>query len=200
MWTIQGWWDLTWKIAPKVYNTSYSQAVIWSRFPDAEFTIEETCNARCANLFFCKWWWCSSFPGKDKSSEPISEVADVRPNLPRLENTSTGIKTKRCLIFLINAFLTPCFGHENCLKELFSTIVFRFVWQTPLQEFHDILHFDFELTWPTSHGTWHVHSDLAREEFLSLINSKATFLESSLPGKCLGSFQHPSTDQPAPPT
>ena len=42
------------------------------------------------------------------------------------ENTSQGIKTKMCLIFLLHAVQTPCFGHQNCSKELFSTIVFRF--------------------------------------------------------------------------
>lgn len=181
MWAIRGWWDLEWKIAPKVYDTAYSKAVIWSRFPDAEFTIEEPCNACCANLFSANDGDVRpSRANTIKSSVPVSEkVADIRPILSRLENTSKGIKTKRCLIFLVYAFLTPCFGHENCLKELFSTIVFRFFDRRPYKNSWYSPLCDSELTWPASHGTSHVHSDLAREEFLSLINSKATFLQSS---------------------
>lgn len=78
----------------------------------------------------------------------------------RLKNTSQGIKTKRCLVFLIYVVQTPCFGHENCSEELFPTILFRFVRQSRLHNlqefFHGIFHFDFEFTWFASHETSHV--------------------------------------------
>ena len=136
MWAVQGWWDLEWKILPKVYNTVYSQAVIWSRFLVQFSSIaEEACiHTRVALTFFCKWGQYSSFASEDNQiSKPCQwEGGWYKPALCTCdsENRSQGIKTKRCPIFLIYAVQTPCFGREKCSKELFSTIVFRFFWQS----------------------------------------------------------------------
>ena len=130
MWAVQGWLDLAWKILAKVYSAVYSQAVIWSRFL-MQFQLYCWRGLYIhATLFFCKWWQYSSFASEDNQ---ISRACQWEGGWYKTAlctcdsaNRSQGIKTKISLLFLLHAVQTPCFVHQNCSKELFSTIVFRF--------------------------------------------------------------------------
>lgn len=157
---IQGWWNLEWKIAPKVYNTAYFRAVIWSRFPDAVTFVDEPCNACCP--FFCKCW---RYPSVSVEDSQIFRTCQRKASwckayAPATEKHVARYQDQEMSCFSYLRFQTPCFGHENCSEELFRTIVFRFVRQSHLHELqesiHSIFHFDFKFTWFASHETSHV--------------------------------------------
>lgn len=60
-----------------------------------------------------------------KSSELVSEkLPDVRPMHLRLKNTSQGIKTKRCLVFLIYAFKLLASATKIARKSYFALLYF----------------------------------------------------------------------------
>ena len=128
---VQGWWDL-------VSGKFFQKSTI--RCPKRSSGHVSWCSFNCwrslcihvtlvALTFFCKWRQYSSFASEDNQTSKACqwEGGCYKPALCTCdsENTSQGIKTKRCLIFL-TLFKLLASATKIARKSNFSTIVFRF--------------------------------------------------------------------------
>lgn len=126
-------WDLKWKILPKVYNTVYSQAVIWSHFL-MQFQLLKrlvyTRKACCFNFFSANGDNIRPSLAKTiKSPELVNEkMADIsRPYAPATVKTRRRVSRLRdVLFFLLTLFKLLASATKIARKSYFPLLYFVF--------------------------------------------------------------------------